>query len=707
MSDQRIINHLEKQFHFNARILRVILKLFSEGATIPFLARYRKEMTGGLDEVQLVNIKNEVELWSNIEKRKVSMIKSLKERGLLNKEISQMLENTNSLVELEDAFLPYKVKRQTKASVARDAGLTPLAKIIFKQENGVIETKKYINPAKGIHCTKDAIQGARIIIAEWISEDVSVRKKLRQLFKHDAKLSSKAIASKKKDGEKFKDYFDYDELIVKVPSHRFLAIQRGSANGFLRVKARPDENEALKILNFKYLKGSSPARKEFELAIVDSYQRLLRPSLENELINEKRLMADREAIQVFSKNLNELLMAAPLGAKAILAIDPGFPSGCKCVCLNAAGDFLEHFNIYPFKSTQDLHEASAKIREVLKTHRISYIAYGNGTASRETESFLKENIDDVHLVTVNENGASIYSASAIARDEFPDKDITVRGAISIGRRLQDPLAELVKIDAKSIGVGQYQHDVDQSELKKSLDSIVEQCVNQVGVELNTASESLLSYVSGLGPSLAKAIVEYRKENGSFLERKSLLKVPRLGKKVYEQAAGFLRIREGKNILDNTAVHPESYALVEQFSKDCQCNIQSLLQNPATRSKINIDDYVNDQFGLPTLMDIMSELNKPNRDPRPNFEIHSFSDKVHELKDLTEGLVLPGIVTNITKFGAFVDIGVHQDGLVHISEIANTYVKDPMDVLALQQSVHVKVLNVDMNRKRIALSIKQV
>lgn len=700
------IHFIQKQIKLDTHKVKSALKLFDEGSTIPFIARYRKEATGSLNEVELGQIQDQYEKWQQFSKRLSSILENLKERDKLNPELEQKLKKAVNLTELEDLYLPYKQKRKTKATVAKEKGLEPLAKLIYDQTSQKIDLSIYINKEKGVENEEEAIEGAVHIMAEWISELPELRKALRKLFIERSPFCSKVVAKKKEDAVKFKDYFDYIEPLPRVPSHRFLAIVRGNNEGFLKITARPEEKDAIKVINSQLLTKHGEGRIYLERAIADSYNRLLRPSLENETMTFYKHKADEEAIQVFSKNLNELLMAAPLGGKPILAIDPGFRTGCKCVCLNAEGDFLKYFTIYPFKSDKEKLDAQAIIEVKIKEYDIKHVAYGNGTAARETEQFLKECKLNIPLISVNENGASIYSASEIARDEFPDLDITVRGAISIGRRLQDPLAELVKIDPKSIGVGQYQHDVDQPMLKKNLDDVVMKSVNQVGVELNTASLSLLTYVSGLGPGLAKSIVEYRQKNGAFKNRKDLLAVPRLGSKAFEQAAGFLRINASDNPLDKTAVHPESYRVVSKMAKDLSSNIEGVIQSHELQTKIKLENYVDDKFGLPTLKDIIEELRKPGRDPRPQFEVFEFSDKVHGIDDLEEGMLLPGIVSNITKFGAFVDIGVHQDGLVHISEIANRFVKDPMDELQLQQKVRVKVLDIDMKRKRIALSIKQ-
>ncbi len=681
------------------------------GATIPFIARYRKEMTGTLDEVALALIRDRHEQLLELDKRRDAILKSIDKQQLLTPALEKLIQNAETLTALEDLYLPYKPKRKTRATAAKEKGLAPLATLLFKQEN--IDLDKilatYINEELGVTNEEDALAGARDIIAEWVSENPEARQNIRALFWKEGIIKTSVVKSKaaSDEAQKFKDYFDWKEQINKTPSHRLLAMRRAEKESFITLDIAPDESQAIQTLERQFVKSKSAVSEQVSLAVKDSYKRLLKPSLETEVRVETKLKADLEAIRVFSSNLKELLLTSPLGQKRVLALDPGFRSGTKLVCLGEQGDLLFDTVIYPNEPQRETSKSGTIILGLCDRFKIEAIAIGNGTASRETESFIKSIglPKEIIIVMVNESGASIYSASDVAREEFPDKDITVRGAVSIGRRLMDPLAELVKIDAKSIGVGQYQHDVDQTKLKAGLDDVVMSCVNSVGVEVNTASRDLLSYVSGLGPQLAKSIVEYRNKNGAFKDRKSLSKVPRLGDKAFEQCAGFLRIRDSKNPLDTSAVHPERYELVEQFAKDLNCTIKDLMTSAELRKKLDLKKYVTETVGLPTLTDILAELEKPGRDPRDQFEIFTFEEGVNKIKDLKIGMVLPGIVTNVTNFGAFVDVGVHQDGLVHISHLSDEFVKDPNAVIAVQQKVKVTVLEIDIPRKRIALSMK--
>lgn len=683
------------------------ITLFDEGATVPFIARYRKEMTGQLDEVQINAIKEQYQKFQEVEKRREAILKSIQEQGKLTPELQKQLENTYVLQTLEDIYLPYKPKRKTRASMAIEKGLEPLAQLIFagKEANPERKAEQFLNDQ--VSNVEEALQGARDIMAEWISENTDARNKVRYAFERTAYVSSKVKKNKQEEGAKYRDYFDFSEPLNKIPSHRLLAIRRGEEEGILSVDISPDEDMAIEFLDRLFVKGLPACKDQQELTVSDAYKRLLKPSIETEFSNSSKEKADRYAIQVFAENLRQLLLASPLGQKRVLAIDPGYRTGCKVVCLDSQGNLIADTVIYPFDKAM---EAEAAIKNLAQRHQIDAIAIGNGTAGRETEDFIKNILprlgkENISVFAVSEQGASIYSASEVARDEFPDKDVTVRGAVSIGRRLMDPLAELVKIDPKSIGVGQYQHDVNQGMLKTALDTVVESCVNSVGVNLNTASKHLLQYVSGLGASLAKNIVEYRAQNGDFKSRQQLMKVPRLGGKAFEQAAGFLRIDNAANPLDNSAVHPESYQVVEKMAKDLGTTVAELMKKPELRRQINLQKYVSATTGLLTLQDIVKELEKPSRDPREPISAFEFDSRVRKPEDLHEGMVLPGIVTNITAFGAFVDIGVKQDGLVHVSQMANRFIKDPNEVVKLQQHVTVKVVEVDLNRKRIALSMK--
>ncbi len=684
-----------------------VVQLFAGGATVPFISRYRKEMTGGLDEMVIHEIEVLNKKFDELEKRKKTVLETIQELGQLTDDLKRKIENTFDPIELEDIYLPYKPKRRTKATIAKEMGLEPLAQLIMKQQSGDVEemASKYLN--EQVETTEIALQGARDIIAEWVSENPQARQKIRTVFNRDAFISSKLIKGKEQEGIKYSDYFDFSESLKKCPSHRMLAIRRGEAEGFLRVSVEPEAEVCEELLENQFAKGYTHSAEQIRIAIKDSYKRLIQPSIENEFKKLTKEKADEEAIQVFARNLRQLLLASPLGQKRILALDPGFRSGCKLVCINESGDLLHNETIYPHPPQNEKNQASKKIQALVSSYKIDAIAIGNGTASRETEAFIRlVRFDkEIQVFMVNESGASIYSASAIAREEFPQYDVTVRGAVSIGRRLMDPLAELVKLDPKSIGVGQYQHDVDQTKLKENLDFVVESCVNSVGVNLNTASKHLLSYVSGLGPKLAQNVIDYRTENGAFSTRTELKKVPRMGDKAFEQSAGFLRIPGGKNPLDNSAVHPESYKIVDKMVKDLSCNISDIINNKELRAKITLEKYITPEFGLPTLKDIIKELEKPGRDPRSQIKVFEFAEGVNSINDLYQGMVLPGIVTNITNFGAFVDIGVHQDGLVHISQLADKYISNPADVVALNQHVKVKVVEIDKERKRIQLSMK--
>ncbi|MBX2941923.1 MAG: RNA-binding transcriptional accessory protein [Cyclobacteriaceae bacterium] len=691
--------------------VKVVVELLDAGSTIPFIARYRKEMTGTLDEVALAAIRDKHEQLVELDKRRDAILKSIEKQQFLTPELEKLIQKAETLTELEDIYLPYKPKRKTRATAAKEKGLEPLATLLFEQ--GHVDLDKalatYINTELGVANEEDALAGARDIIAEWVSENQEARQNIRELFWKEGVIQASVVKSKaeSEEAQKFKDYFDWKESISKTPSHRLLAMRRAEKESFITLDIAPDESQAIQLLERQFIKSKSAASEQVLLAVKDSYKRLLKPSLETEIRVETKMKADQEAIKVFSSNLKELLLASPLGQKRVLALDPGFRSGTKLVCLGEQGELLFDTVIYPHEPQRETAKSSTIVMGLCDRFNIEAIAIGNGTASRETESFVKAIglPKEIIIVMVNESGASVYSASEVAREEFPDKDITVRGAVSIGRRLMDPLAELVKLDAKSIGVGQYQHDVDQAKLKAGLDDVVMSCVNSVGVEVNTASRDLLSYVSGLGPQLAKSIVEYRNQNGAFKDRKSLSKVPRLGDKAFEQCAGFLRIRDSKNPLDTSAVHPERYELVEQFAKDLNCTIKDLMNSAELRRKLDLKKYVTETVGLPTLTDILAELEKPGRDPRDQFEVFSFEEGVNEIKDLKIGMVLPGIVTNVTNFGAFVDIGVHQDGLVHISHLSDQFVKDPSAIIAVQQKVKVTVVEVDIPRKRIALSMK--
>lgn len=697
--------------NINIKYVDNTLELLDSGCTIPFISRYRKERTGGLDEVQITQIYELNERMKETAKRKETIIKTISEQGKLTPELEKRINECWEPEVLEDIYMPYKPKRRTRAQVARENGLEPLATIIMLQRDNAPETtaRKFIN--ENVKSEEDAIKGALDIIAENVSEDERSRSQLRNAFRRGAIITSKVIKSKADTDEaaKYSDYFDFSEPLKRCSSHRLLAMRRGEKDGILRVSISADDEECVEKLKRLFVRGYGRCSTLVGEAVTDSFKRLLKPSIETEFATMSKENADGDAIAVFAENLRQLLLAAPLGQKRVMGIDPGFRTGCKVVCLDEQGNLLHHEAIFPHPPRNEQIEASTQIKEMVKKYGVEAIAIGNGTASRETDRFVKTLglADSIQVFTVSEDGASVYSASKTAREEFPDKDVTVRGAVSIGRRLMDPLAELVKIDPKSIGVGQYQHDVDQAKLKKSLDLTVESCVNSVGVNLNTASKHLLTYVSGLGPTLAQNIIDYRTANGAFSSRSQLLKVPRLGPSAFEQSAGFLRIPDAKNPLDNTAVHPESYKIVEKMAKDCGCSVAELIKDKDKRKSIRLDRYVSEKVGMPTLTDIMAELEKPGRDPREQLEEFEFDPNVSTPDDLVEGMVLPGIVTNITNFGAFVDIGVHQDGLVHISQLADRYVSDPIQVVKLHQHVMVKVIEVDRRRNRISLSMKAV
>ncbi|MBA7538874.1 Protein YhgF [subsurface metagenome] len=686
-----------------------VLKLLDEGATIPFISRYRKEMTGSMNEVIIAEVRDLHEKLLELDKRRATILKTIDEQGKLTPELTAKIEEAETLTELEDLYLPYKPKKKTRASVAKEKGLEPLASIIMKQKEVNITGRavEFIND--NVPDVESALQGARDIIAEWINENKKARDLVRWHFEGGALFSSKVVKGKEEEGIKYNDYFEFSEKLSRCPSHRVLAMRRGEEEGFLKLSIASEEGKVLHALEEFFVKGVYDVSEQVRLALHDCYKRLLQPSIANEFRATSKEKADEEAIKVFATNLRQLLMASPLGEKRILAIDPGYRTGCKVVCMDAQGNLLHNETIYPHPPQSETKKAAHKLSSLVQMYKIETIAIGNGTASRESEQFVKKmRFDrDLQVFIVNEAGASVYSASKVAREEFPQYDVTVRGAVSIGRRLMDPLAELVKIDPKSIGVGQYQHDVDQGKLKKSLDEVVESCVNAVGVDLNTASMHLLTYISGLGPQMAKNIVDYRAENGAFTSREELKKIPRMGPKAFEQAAGFLRIRDAINPLDNSAVHPESYTIVQKITEDQEVNLDTLMENENIQEKIDINKYVGGSIGIPTLKDIMSELAKPGRDPRKKAKVFEFAEGIFKMEDVKEGMVLPGIVTNITNFGAFVDIGVKQDGLVHISQLANRFVSDPNEIVHLNQHVKVKVMEVDIARKRIQLSMKEV
>ena len=689
------------------------LKLLENGATIPFISRYRKESTGGMDEVQVTEVSNALERLDALAKRKETVLSTIEGLDKLTPELKDRIEHCWDATELEDIYAPYKPHRKTRADAAREKGLEPLAEFVMKQNQYVPldrEAKKYISKEKGVESVDDALQGAMDIIAEQVSLDEGTRNQVRNAYRRTARIYSKLVRGKEAEAQKYRDWFDFNEPLNRCASHRLLAMRRGETEGMLRVSIEIDDDKTVDALSRHYVRGKSEASELVDEAVQDSYYRLLQPSIENEFAASSKNAADVEAIRIFARNLEQLLMASPLGQKAVMGIDPGFRTGCKVVCLDQQGTLLHNETIYPHPPHNEARQSAAKIQALVEQYKIEAIAIGNGTAGRETKDFIEHLRlpSSVQIYSVNEDGASIYSASKTARDEFPDYDVTVRGAVSIGRRLMDPLAELVKIDPSSIGVGQYQKDVNQTELKHSLDQTVISCVNRVGVNVNTASTHLLTYISGLGPQLAQNIVDYRTENGPFSSRKELMKVPRMGAKAFEQSAGFLRVPGGKQPLDNSAVHPESYPIVEQMAKDLGCKVEDLMKSPELRARIDINRYVTDKVGLPTLTDIMQELEKPGRDPRGPLKKFEFSNEVHTIEDVKEGMVLPGIVSNITNFGAFVDIGVHVKGLIHISQLApGKFIKDPTQVVSLQQEVMVKVLDVDLERQRISLQLGTV
>ena len=689
------------------------LKLLENGATIPFISRYRKESTGGMDEVQVTMISDALERLETLAKRKETVLSTIESQDKLTPQLKERIEHCWDSVELEDIYAPYKPHRKTRADAAREKGLEPLAEFVMKQNPYVPldrEAQKYINKDNGVESVDDALQGAMDIIAEQVSLDESARNLVRNGYRRTARIYSKLVRGKESEAQKYRDWFDFNEPLNRCASHRLLAMRRGEAEGMLRVSIEIDDEKTADALSHRYVRGKSEASELVDEAVQDSYYRLLQPSIENEFAASAKSIADTEAIKIFARNLEQLLMASPLGQKAVLGIDPGFRTGCKVVCLDAQGTLQHNEAIFPHPPHNEARQAAAKIQTLVEQYKIEAIAIGNGTAGRETKEFIEKLRlpKGVQIFSVNEDGASIYSASKTARDEFPDYDVTVRGAVSIGRRLMDPLAELVKIDPSSIGVGQYQKDVNQTELKHSLDQTVVSCVNRVGVNVNTASTHLLTYISGLGPQLAQNIVDYRTENGPFTSRKELMKVPRMGAKAFEQSAGFLRVSGGKQPLDNSAVHPESYPIVEQMAKDLGCKVEDLMKSPELRAKIDINRYVTDKVGIPTLTDIMQELEKPGRDPRGPLKKFEFSNEVHTIEDVKPGMELPGIVSNITNFGAFVDIGVHVKGLIHISQLApGKFIKDPTQVVSLQQQVMVKVLDVDLERQRISLQLGTV
>jgi len=701
---------ISKELNIHEKQVSTTAALLSEGSTVPFIARYRKEATGTLDEVAIAAIRDRLQQLQQLDERKVAVLESIEKQGKLNDELKNKINASETMAVLEDLYLPYKPKRRTRATMAREKGLEPLAQVIFEQKSGVdpkAEALKFVNEELKVTGVDEALAGARDIIAEWINEDAKARAAIRQLFLDKGVFDSRVIKGKEQDGIKFKDYYDWQEPVKVSPSHRVLAMRRGENEEFLMLRILVSEEEALGILNEMFFKSekSNLCASQVQMAVEDCFKRLLSLSMETEIRLLTKQAADEEAIKVFVENLRQLLMASPLGQKNVLAIDPGYRTGCKVVCLDAQGKLLQNTAIYISQSEGQMEQAVKTIKDLCKLHKIECIAIGNGTAGRETESFVRSlKLPDIQIVMVNESGASIYSASEVAREEFADFDVTVRGSVSIGRRLQDPLAELVKIDPKSIGVGQYQHDVDQLKLKKSLDDVVISCVNQVGVEVNSASKQLLMYVSGLGPALAAALVEYRNANGPFVSREGLKKVPKLGSKAFEQAAGFLRIRNAGNPLDASGVHPESYVIVENMARDLGVAVPDLIKDDQLRKKIDVHKYVTPTVGLPTLFDIKDELAKPGRDPRAQFEAVVFKEGIEKMEDLQPDMELNGIVTNITNFGAFVDIGVHQDGLVHISAMSDTYIKNPADFLKVGQKVKVWVLEIDPARKRISLSM---
>ena len=701
-----ILSILSRTLQLPEKQVNNTIKLLDEGATIPFISRYRKEVTGGMDEVQLGRLKEEYDKLLALVKRKETVLKSIEEQEKLTEELHLRIENCWNATELEDIYLPFKPKKRTRAEIAREKGLEPLAKILMAQKSANLHqsAKQFIT--KEVADEEEALRGARDIIAEWVSESETARNTVRNVFRYEAIINSKLVKGKEEEAQKFRDYFDCSEKLSCISSHRLLAMRRGETENFLRVNISADDEKCLEKLYRIFVKSNNECGEQVAAAVEDGYKRLLRPSIETEFAAESKQKADSEAIRVFAENLRQLLLAAPLGQKRVMGVDPGFRTGCKVVCLDAQGNLLHNENIYPHPPVNEYAQAQRKVQKMVEAYNIEAIAIGNGTASRETEHFIQNTRYDrkIQVFVVSENGASIYSASKIAREEFPDYDVTVRGAVSIGRRLMDPLAELVKIDPKSIGVGQYQHDVDQTKLKTALDQTVENAVNRVGVNVNTASKHLLTYVSGLGAALAQNIVNYRAENGAFNARKELMKVPKMGAKTFEQCAGFLRIPDAENPLDNSAVHPESYAVVAKIAKNLKKDVKELVGNKELKSTLNLSDYVTDKIGLPTLNDIFDELEKPGRDPRSTIKVLEFDDKVKEIGDLREGMELNGIITNVTNFGAFCDIGIKENGLIHISNLADRFVSNPAEIVSLHQHVKVRVLEVDLQRKRVQLKL---
>lgn len=702
----QIIKLIADSLQLSEKQIRNAIRLLDEGATIPFISRYRKEMTDGMDEVQLADTREQYDKLCELLKRRETVLKTIEEQDKLTDELRRRIENCWNATELEDIYLPFKPKRRTRAEIAREKGLEPLAKMIMKQNSGDVGRMAQQFTGENVETVADALAGARDIIAEWVNESENARNAVRRNFAYDAVISSKIIKGKEEEAQKYRDYFEMSEKLSRCSSHRLLAMRRGEAEGFLRVSINPDDDRCMERLERIFVRADNEAADQVAEAVKDAYKRLLKPAVENEFAAESKAKADTEAIRVFAENLRQLLLAPPLGQKRTLGVDPGYRTGCKIVCLDAQGNLLHNETIYPHAPQNEYAQAMRKIQKMVETYDIQAIAIGNGTASRETEHFI-QNIRydrEVKVFVVSENGASVYSASKTAREEFPDYDVTVRGAVSIGRRLMDPLAELVKIDPKSIGVGQYQHDVDQTQLKKALDQTVENAVNRVGVNLNTASKHLLTYISGLGPQLAQNIVTYRAENGAFRSRKELLKVPKMGAKTFEQCAGFLRIPDAENPLDNSAVHPESYQIVEKMSKDLGVAVKELVRNKTLIQTIDKQKYVSEKVGIPTLTDILEELEKPGRDPREGVKVFEFDPNVKTIADLHSGMELPGIVTNITNFGAFVDVGIKENGLIHISNMADKFISNPAEVVALHQHVRVQVLEVDAVRKRVQLKL---
>jgi uncharacterized protein len=702
-----VLNIISNNLNISLRQVENTIKLLSEGATIPFISRYRKEMTGNLDEIQIAAIQNQHTKLCELAKRKETILTTIEEQGKLTNELRSQIEQCYDAIALEDIYLPFKPKRRTRAEIAKEKGLEPLAKMLMKQNDLDVCSVANRFVSNEIESEDDALKGARDIMAEWISESTNARNAVRNIFSREAIISSKVIKGKEEEGNKYRDYFDLSEPLRRCSSHRYLAMRRGESEGFLKVSISPEDDHCIERLNRIFVRTDNDCSKQVNLSVADAYKRLIKPSIENEFAGIQKEKSDTEAIRVFAENAQQLLLAPPLGQKRVMGIDPGYRTGCKVVCLDNQGNLLHNETIYPHPPKNEKSLATRKIQKLVEQYKIEAIAIGNGTASRETEHFI-QNIRydrELKIFVVSENGASIYSASKVAREEFPDYDVTVRGAVSIARRLMDPLAELVKIDPKSIGVGQYQHDVDQSRLKQTLDQTVESCVNRVGVELNTASKHLLVYVSGLGPQLAQNIVDYRTENGAFSSRNELLNVAKMGKKSFEQCAGFLRINGAENPLDNSAVHPESYHVVERMAKDCQVSVKELIENKTLREQIDLNQYVSEKIGLPTLTDIMKELDKPGRDPRKGIKVFMFDPTISKIEDLKEGQILPGLVTNITNFGVFVDVGIKENGLVHISQLADKFINDPTQIVRIGQEVNVKVLEVDLTRKRVALTMR--